>query len=57
MDPVSAQNTSCRLMLSGPRGIGGVFLTTNEGVTTLDLIDIEEDEDTESESDSQSMDD
>ena len=43
-------------MMSGPRGIGGVF-TTVEALTTLDLLDLEEDEDPESESDSQSMDD
>ena len=44
-------------MLSGSRGIGGVY-TTSQGVTTLDLLDLEEDEDAESEeeSENQSMD-
>lgn len=48
---------SSRLMLSGSRGIGGVF-TTSQGVTTLDLLDLEEDEENESEgvSEDQSMD-
>ena len=44
-------------MLSGSRGIGGVF-TTSQGVTTLDLLDLEEDEEVESEegSEGQAMD-
>lgn len=33
-------------MLSGSRGIGGVF-TTAHGVTTLDLMDLEEDDEEE----------
>ena len=46
-------------MLSGSRGIGGVF-TSSQGVTTLDLLDLEEDEDIEESeeegSEAQSMD-
>jgi hypothetical protein len=43
-DPsASSHNNLSRFMLSGSRGISGVF-TTNQGVTTLDLFDLEEDE-------------
>ena len=56
LDPSSSSLvSSSRILLSGSRGIGGVF-TTLQGVTTLDLYDLEEDEDPESEADSQSMD-
>jgi CRISPR/Cas system CSM-associated protein Csm3 (group 7 of RAMP superfamily) len=36
-------DSDARLMLSGSRGIGGVTLTT-QGVTSLELLDLEEDE-------------
>jgi len=53
-----AQTASARLMLSGSRGIGGVF-TTVDGVTTLEMLDLEEDEEDDDESDegSEKMDD
>lgn len=35
-------------MLCGPRGIGGVF-TTSQGVASLDLFDLEEHEEAEEE--------
>ena len=44
----AAHNTTSRLMLCGSRGIGGVF-TTSQGVTTLDLLDLEEDEEPDDE--------
>ena len=47
--------SSARLVMSGSRGIGGV-ITTSQGVTTFDLLDLEEDEDVGSESENQSMD-
>lgn len=60
LDASSSPHTiSSRLMLSGSRGIGGVF-TSSQGVTTLGLLDMEEDEeDDESEEeldDGESMD-
>ena len=36
-------NANARIMLSGSRGIGGAF-TTLQGVTTLELLDLEEDD-------------
>jgi len=45
MDPSNSSiHSSSRLLLSGSRGIGGVF-TTLQGVTNLELLDLEEDED------------
>jgi hypothetical protein len=33
--------TSCRLLLCGSRGIGGVATISEEGVVSLDLLDTE----------------
>ncbi|CAB9499003.1 expressed unknown protein [Seminavis robusta] len=50
----SLHGSSARLMLSGSRGIGGI-ITTPQGVTTLELFDLEEDEEPESEDGSEAQ--
>jgi hypothetical protein len=45
----SADNTS-KLLLCGSRGVGGVAVTS-QGVTLLELLDLEEDEEAEEDED------
>ena len=41
---LDSEDTEVRLLLSGSRGVGAAALT-NRGVTTVELLDLEEDED------------
>jgi hypothetical protein len=51
----SADNTS-KLLLCGSRGVGGVVAVTSQGVTLLELLDLEEDEEAEEDEDGEEFD-
>lgn len=41
----------CELLLCGSRGIGGVAVVSDEGVISMDLLDLEDDEEEEDDDD------
>ena len=50
---VSEENSSevCELMLCGSRGVGGVATMSDEGLISMDLLDLEDDEEEDDEDD------
>jgi hypothetical protein len=50
LSSLESDNVRARLMLSGSRGIGGVTVNS-QGVTSLELLDLEEDEGEEEDDD------
>jgi hypothetical protein len=47
---LDSADATARLLLCGSRGVGGVALTS-DGVTSLELLDVEEDEEAQEEED------